>query len=129
MEHLIDGKKDTHTIKYLDMTYLFKLTKSNPLLMTELINSYLKQTPTLIKTMKQSFHEKDWKLLNATIHKMLPSFSIMGMHEDVTEIAQKIQNYATEIERSKELEDLVLELEKVCMQTCKELEFELINLK
>ena len=129
MEHLIDGMKETHTIKYLDMTYLFKLTKSNPVLMTELINSYLKQTPTLIKTMKQSFHDKDWKLLNATIHKMLPSFSIMGMHEDVTEIAQKIQNYATEIERSKELEDLVLKLEKVCMQTCKELEFELINLK
>jgi PAS domain S-box-containing protein len=129
IEHHIEGKKETDTIKYLDMTYLLRLTKSNPVLMSELINSYLKQTPTLIKTMKQSFQDKDWKLLNATIHKMLPSFSIMGMNNDITEIAKKIQNYANEIELSKELGDLVLELENVCLQTCKELEIELTNLK
>jgi PAS domain S-box-containing protein len=129
IEHLIEGEKETNTIKYLDMTYLIRLTKSNPVLMTELINSYLKQTPTLIKTMKQSFHNKDWKLLNATIHKMLPSFSIMGITPDVIEMAKKIQEYANAIELSKELESLVLELENVCLQTCKELEIELINLK
>ena len=38
--------------------------------------------------------EKDWKLLNATIHKMLPSFSIIGISPDIIEIAKKIQNYS-----------------------------------
>ena len=128
IEQKIVGHIVKEKIKYVDMSYLVRLTKSNPVLMTELINSYLKQTPTLIKTMKQSYQDKDWKLLNATIHKMLPSFSIMGMNADVTEIAKKIQNYANEIELSKELGDLVLELENVCFQTCKELEIELTNL-
>jgi len=118
----------TQKVKYVDMTYLLQITKSDPKLITELINSYLKQTPTLITTMKQSFHNKDWKLLNATIHKMLPSFTIMGLNPDVTEMARKIQNYALTIELSSELSDLVLELENVCLQTCKELEIELTNL-
>jgi CheY-like chemotaxis protein len=119
----------TEKIKYVDLTYLTKLTKANPILMTELINSYLTQTPTLIRTMKQSFQEKNWKLLNATVHKMLPSFNIMGLSPDITEIARKIQEYATVIENSQELGDLVLELENVCIQSCRELELELTHLK
>ena len=119
----------TEKIKYVDLTYLTKLTKANPILMTELINSYLTQTPTLIRTMKQSFQEKNWKLLNATVHKMLPSFNIIGLSPDITEIARKIQEYATVIENSQELGDLVLELENVCIQSCLELELELTHLK
>ena len=128
IEQKIIGDLQIENIKYVDMTYLIKLTKSNPKLMTELISSYLNQTPALIKTMKQSFHEKNWKLLDATIHKMLPSFSIMGMSTDITEMARRIQEYANAIELSNELGDLVLELEKVCLQTCIELEIELTNL-
>jgi len=122
------GNMVTQKVKYVDMTYLLQITKSDPKLITELINSYLKQTPTLITTMKQSFHDKDWKLLNATIHKMLPSFTIMGLNPNVTEMARKIQNYALTIELSSEMSDLVLELENVCLQTCEELEIELTNL-
>ena len=128
IEQKMVGDFHVENVKYVDMTYLIKLTKSNPKLMTELISSYLNQTPALIKTMKQSFHEKNWKLLDATIHKMLPSFSIMGMSTDITEMARRIQEYANAIELSNELEDLVLELEKVCLQTCIELEIELTNL-
>jgi len=128
IEQKIEGDIKIERVKYVDMTYLVQLTKSNPVLMSELINSYLKQTPLLIHSMKQSFQDKDWELLNATIHKMLPSFNIMGMSTNITEIAKKIQEYANAIELSNELGDLVLELENVCLQTCIELELELINL-
>ncbi len=128
IEQTIINNVQTEKIKYVDLTYLTKITKANPVLMSELINSYLLQTPALINTMKQSFQDKDWKLLNATVHKMLPSFSIMGMSSDVNEIAAKIQEYATAIQCSQELADLVLELENVCMQSCRELERELTHL-
>ncbi len=128
IEQKMVGNFHVENVKYVDMTYLLQLTKSNPVLMSELITSYLNQTPTLIKTLKQSFHEKDWKLLDATIHKMLPSFSIMGMSTDIIEMAKRIQEYANAIKLSNELGELVLELEKVCLQTCIELEIELTNL-
>ena len=115
----------TEKVKYIDMSYLNKLTKSNPKLMTEMINVYLKQTPPLISTMKQSFFDKDWVVLQATVHKMIPSFSIIGMNPNFAETAYRIQEYAHNLEHSIELKEMVLELEKVCMKACEELEVEL----
>lgn len=129
IEHKAGQNGEIKKIKYVDMNYLIKLTKSNPVLMTEMINAYLKQTPPLIATIKQSLTNKDWKSIHSAIHKMLPSFSIMGISPDIEKIAKKIQEYAFAIEISKEIDELVFELEKVCGQACKELEIELENLK
>jgi len=128
IEQKTEGKTKTETVKYVNLSYLMQLTKSNPKLMAEMIQVYLRQTPPLITSMKQSFIEKDWQLLKATIHKMIPSFSIMGISPEIAAIATKIQEYATLLEHSTELSDLVHELEIVCTQTCSELEIELTNL-
>jgi CheY-like chemotaxis protein len=129
IENELSGDKQTQTIKYVDLSYLSKLTKSNTELMTEMIEVYLKQTPALLTSMKQSFIDKDWMLLKATAHKMLPSFAIMGMNPEYEELAKKIQYYAEKLDLSSELNELVSELEKVCLQSFVELEKELINLK
>ncbi|MDN3677636.1 CHASE3 domain-containing protein [Flavobacterium paronense] len=128
IEHVIDGENETDMIKYVDLSYLTKLTKSNPKLMTEMIQAYLKQTPPLISSMKESHKNKDWLLLKATVHKMIPSFAIMGINPQFTELAKKIQEYAERLEASVELNELVVKLEKVCVQSCSELENELNNL-
>jgi len=128
IEHEIENNKEDYKFKYVDMSYLTKLTQSNPKLMSEIITVYLKQTPELVAKMKKSFSNQNWKLLGATIHKMIPSFAIMGIHPEATLNAQKIQEYAIRLEHSSELAELVLNVEKVCNQACKELELELKNL-
>lgn len=116
--------------KCIDLAYLNSRTKSNPKLMMEMIAAYLLQTPPLITTMKQSLTEKDWTLLAASAHKMIPSFSIMGMNPDFEEMAKKIQNHSSELENKKgEIDDLVFQLSTICDQACKELEIELNNIK
>ncbi|MCF6129624.1 PAS domain S-box protein [Flavobacterium sp. AS60] len=129
IENEIKGNKQTQTIKYVDLSYLNQLTKANPKLMTEMIQVYLKQTPPLLISMKQSFKDKDWQLLKATAHKLIPSFAIMGIHMQYTELVHKIQEYAEKLELSIELNDLVIQLENVCLQSFIELENELIKLK
>ncbi len=69
-------------------------TKSNPALMMEMISAYLEQTPPLISAMKKGLKDKDWKSLNSAVHKILPSFSIMGMSADCVNMAKKVQEYA-----------------------------------
>lgn len=128
IEQNIIGKSKTEKVKYIDMNYLSKLTKSNPKLMAEIIVLYLEQTPELVSTMKQSFSDKDWDLLDATVHKMIPSFTIMGINPEITEVAKKIQEYAHRLELSKDLDKLIVDVENVCKQACIELELELINL-
>ena len=62
--------------------------------MMEMIALYLEQTPPLISKMKQSLLGKDWDSLYSAVHKIIPSFSIMGIHKDFEEMAKKIQEYA-----------------------------------
>jgi CheY-like chemotaxis protein len=124
-----DRDKEKKTIKYVDLSYLKSITKANPKLMAEMIRVYLNQTPPLLKAMKQSFIDKDYHLLKGTIHKMIPSFAIMGINAKYTESAKKIQEYAEKLELSIELNDLVSEIENVCLQSFIELENELIKLE
>ena len=130
---LNDGLKKSNTkekkIKCIDLIYLNQRTKSNPALMMEMITLYLEQTPSLINTIKQSLQAKNWKLLGAAVHKMIPSFAIMGINSDFENMAKKIQDFAISQEQSEEIYGLVLQLEEVCLQACSELEEELNIIK
>ena len=116
-------------IKCTDLAYLIRRTKSDPKLMMEMISLYLEQTPPLIRLMKQSFRDKDWTSLYAAVHKMIPSFSIMGISADFENMAKKVQEYASAQQQADGIPDMVLQLENVCMQACNELKEEFNTIK
>ena len=115
--------------KYTDLAYLSERTKSNPKLMTEMINLYLEQTPSLVSAMKESFKNQDWQLLQSSVHKMIPSFAIMGMSDDFENIAKKIQQYASVQNELENIQEMVTELENICLQACDELKEALLSYK
>ncbi len=115
--------------KYINLDYLNHRTKSNPKLMIEMIGLYLEQTPPLIDILKKSLIDQDWDLLKAAIHKIIPSFSIMGIHADFENTAKKIQEFVTIYQQNDEMKDMIMQVEQVCTQACKELEVELETLK
>jgi len=110
--------------KCIDMEYLNRRTKSNPVLMMEMISLYLTQTPPLISAMKESMQNKDWHSLYSAVHKMIPSFSIVGISPDFENMAKKVQEFASTQKQSDEIPDLVLQLENICSQACEELKEE-----
>jgi PAS domain S-box-containing protein len=113
-----------------NLNYLTERTKSNPKLMTEMITLYLNQTPTLVSEMKKSMEAEDWKMLKAAAHKMIPSFSIMGISKEFENMAKDLQDFAGAEPRDIEkLKSLVLQLEHVFLQSCKELTAELEVIK
>ena len=124
-----DSNDEVTKSKCIDLDYLIRRTKSNPNLMVEMISLYLEQTPLLINTMKQSFHDKDWNLLYSAVHKMSPSFSIMGISSDFEIMAKKIQEFASTQNQADGINELVLQLGNICNQACRELEEELVGLK
>lgn len=121
--------EDIGTYKYIDLDYLNQRTKSRPKLMMEMITAYLEQTPPLITAMKQSLVDKDWDLLYASVHKMIPSFSIMGISIDFENMARKVQEYAINQKQAEGIPDLVFQLEKICSQACIELKVEYNRIK
>ena len=116
-------------IKYINLLYLNQRTKSNPVLMMEMISIYLQQTPPLISSMKLSYTNKDWKSLHSAVHKMIPSFSIMGISTDFENMAKKVQEFANTQQEEENINEMVIQLEKVLNQSCSELEEELNRIK
>ncbi len=119
----------TETVKCIDLNYLSKRTKSDPTLMMEMIDLYLEQTPDLINSMKASLQKEDWQELRAAVHKMIPSFSIMGISSDFEKMARKVHDFANSQEELTGIHELVLQLENICTQACTELQIELIAIK
>ncbi len=120
-EHIGNEPVQTIGSKCTNLEYLNRRTKANPALMMEMITLYLEQTPPLISAMKNGMMEKDWKSLHAAVHKMIPSFSIVGINVDFENLAKKVQEFASTEQRTDEIPEMVLQLEKVCAQACTEL--------
>lgn len=124
-----DGKDPVKKQKCIDLDYLIHRTKSNPNLMMEMISLYLEQTPPLICAMKQGLQDKDWKSLHAAVHKMIPSFSIVGISQDYEIMAKKVQEYASTQEQSDGITEMVMQIGNICTQACMELEIEFSSIR
>lgn len=124
-----ENERSDEKVKCTDLDYLIQRTKNNSGMMMEMISAYLEQTPPLINAMKDSFRDKDWDTLQAAVHKMIPSFSIMGMNTDFEIMAKKVQEYARTQQQTDGIKDLVLQIENVCIQACKELEEDFKRIK
>ena len=119
-----DNQIESKKTKCINLDYLNTRTKSNPKLMMEMISIFLQQTPPLIDTMKQSVLDKDWGLLAAAAHKIIPSFSIMGMSPELEIMAKHIQEDAAASKLTHQTAKMVVQLETICLQAFKELEIE-----
>jgi CheY-like chemotaxis protein len=124
------AKEKEPQFKYVDLSYLTHRTKSDPKLMMEMIAIYLEQTPPLIDAMKDGLMTKNWNSLQNAVHKMIPSFSIMGISKDFENMAIRVQEYANNIQKQiNGIPDMVSQLENVCAQACNELEEEFNKIK
>ena len=116
---------DSINNKCTDLSYLKRRTKNDTALTAEMIRIYLKQTPELINAIKEGIEKKDWSLLYAAAHKLLPSFAIMGIDPRFEEITKKIQEYAGSPEDLSAVQENVASIEAICKQAIEELELDL----
>ena len=123
----LENLKAEKQLKYVDLTFLKKRTKSDSKLMAEMIYLYLEQTPPIVATMMDSLNKKDWELLKSAVHKLVPSFSIMGIDEKYHTIAEKIQENIR-LKKYKSIGSLVKSIEEICVFSCSDLKVELKEL-
>ena len=126
---------DSHVIfvhppaKCINLDYLIHRTKSDPVLIMEMIALYLEQTPTLVLAMKESLKNDDWIGLHAAVHKLIPSFSIMGISGDYEDMAKRVKDFSVYQQQKENIPGLVLQIEEICNRACVELthEYKLIK--
>jgi PAS domain S-box-containing protein len=115
--------------KFIDLSYLTNLTRSDPQIMSKMMSLYLEQTPDLLKTMKRSSRKKNWDEVQAASHKLIPFFVVMGISKEYETLAKKIQRDAETKENTGEILSMVNQLERGLSRACAELqaEFDLLE--
>lgn len=108
-----------------NLDYLRRQTKSNTALLREMISVYIKQTPPFVKTMKEGAAAGDWDSLYVAVHKIIPSFAIMGINTVYETLAKNIQQNASNRKNLDLLPSMVDETEDIVNKACLELEAEL----
>ncbi|MBI9068454.1 MAG: hypothetical protein JEZ09_14255 [Salinivirgaceae bacterium] len=74
--------------------------------------------------MKEGLDNKDWNALYKAVHKMIPSFSIVGISAKFEDMAKKVQEFASNQKELEGIPEMVLQLETVCEHACEELQVE-----
>ena len=112
-----------------NLNYLNKWTKSNPLLIEEMIRLYLEEIPQILKAMNQNLEKRNWQGLSNTIHKLIPSFSLVGIDIKYENMARMAMDCASMNDSAAQLDALVSQLDNICHQALEELNEELNILK
>lgn len=127
--HITTFIETAKRFKFVDLDYLYQRTKSNPALIAEMIGIYLEQTPAIMKEIKSSLVIEDWHTMQAAVHKIIPSFSIMGINPKFENMARKLHELASAQQQKIEILPLVNDLEHVLLGACNELQEELASIK
>ncbi len=67
------------THKIIDLSYLIKISDNNHDFITEMVTSFIKQTPGDIKKIKLAAKLDDWDEVASLAHKIKPSITFMGI--------------------------------------------------
>ena len=115
---------DRNGKRITDLSYLISLCGDDDDFKTEMIETFLKNTPPLINDMKNYLLDSDWKKIGDIAHKMKPSFTFMGIHT-AKELILNIEKLGRQMEDIASIPTMVLELESICNEAFSELETEL----
>ena len=115
--------------KFTNLNYIKQLTKSDESLMAEMIALYLEQTPELIRVMNHSLATRNWQTLYDAVHKMIPSFIIMGISTEFENMAKTVQEFASTQKSETGISELIKQLDNICTQACLELKLDLIEIE
>lgn len=116
----------TSTLKFSNLSKINERTRGNIQLNIELVSLYLEQTPPLIEAIQTGFANNNFTLAQAAIHKIIPSFSLMGMEPVWEEICHKLSEDARaelqNADSSKQLQKLIKHLNLASDELKKELQ-------
>ena len=119
-------RDDRNGERITDLSYLVSICGDDDDFKTEMIETFLKNTPLLINDMKNYLIDSEWKMIGDIAHKMKPSFTFMGIHT-AKDLILNIEKQGRMQENVKEIPAMIFELESICLGAFTELETELVQ--
>lgn len=96
----------------INLDYLRKLSRGDEKFVEDVIELFLKNTPSAIRNMKKYYQNENWDDLMMEAHKIRPSFNFMGIKE-LEDAAKAIENNASKQSNTAQIKELLEKIEKI----------------
>jgi HPt (histidine-containing phosphotransfer) domain-containing protein len=108
--------------KYTDLSYLHTLSKGNTSFEQKMLKTFIQQTTTDMKKLKQSLDDEDWDSIFLIAHKMKPSLQFVGLsllHGDVLSL-ETLARQRNDVHKTAELISEISSVIDLAMEEIKE---------
>ncbi len=109
-----------HPPKITDPRFIMSFAGSNVDKQKKYINIFLQNAPKLLLQLQGGLASKDYETIKIAAHSLKTQLNYMGVKEEVSRVYE-LEQMATHIHKHKEIELLILSLQKVCEQAFSEL--------
>ena len=112
------------TDRLTDLSYLNEASAGNRKFIKNMIETFIAQTPELVKILKETSEKQDWIEFRKIMHKFKPTLAMMGINslkDDVTFLETNVKQ-GLHLEK---VPEKVLNIESICQKALIELKKEL----
>lgn len=99
-------------MKYCNLDYLKSITPNNNTFAIQIIKLFLNDTPIAIDAIKKNNNLSNWNEVYSNVHRIKPSFSMIGIPQDVIDVLLKINEISISNHGTEHLSELIISLEK-----------------
>jgi CheY-like chemotaxis protein len=105
----------------INIDVLYDLAGGDPLIINELMDLYLEQTPEFLKSLLKEHEDGNYYEMSQIAHKIKPTYSYVGV-DHATELAETLEEAGINEPFNKEkIDELVTRLKKITEQSIEEL--------
>ncbi len=117
-------EKKTSPKKNIDLAYLKNVSNNDPKFIDDMLSAFVESLPISIKEITSNMKSRNWVGLTQAVHKLKPSFTLIGMHA-AREKAMALEQLAKQQE---ETDAIIVMANEIC-EELKEVLEELHQLK
>ncbi len=114
--------KNSKVVPICNLDALKKSLHNKPILIIEMLQMILKETPLIIKQIALCSKTADWDSLQRKIHSIQPTLQLLGLPKELLITAKKIEESAKEKEKLELIPAQFIQLEQTLLEAFKELE-------
>ena len=104
----------------IDLSYLNSICHGDKAFITEMVNTFLANTPAMINQMQNWSNQANWTMVYKIAHKMKPSIDFMGI-EKAKILVKEIENSGKQNIKTDSIPEQINQLGDICQQAFLEL--------
>jgi len=112
---------ETNEFKYINLSHLYKLYKSDAVKIKKILGMYLEGIPVDLEAIKLAIEETNWDVLRTKAHSLKPKLSYIGL-QMASENAKQIELLAKNMENMEEISENVRSISEIWQPAFVEIE-------